>query len=163
MKNKWVGALLLLLAILTGIFFYSKFRVAPSIDFSKISLVNEDGSKADLRTFTGRKTVICFSATWCGNCWQELGEIDRIKANELNDVDFVVISDEPAERIEVFKRRLKGPFTYLRLTQPFSSIGIHSIPTSYIVNTHFEIKKEHVGYIDWNDLSTREHLKKLME
>jgi hypothetical protein len=49
------------------------------------------------------------------------------------------------------------------MNQSFNQIGIHSIPTSYVLNREQEVKKETVGYIDWKDASTREHLKKLMD
>jgi hypothetical protein len=163
MTNKRILALLLLLALVAGVFIYKKFRVAPSIDFSKLSLSDMNGNAVNFNSFKGRKLVVCFSATWCGNCWEELRDIDKMKDTELGDVEFVVISDEPVERIAIFGQKLKGPFTYLKLNTDFPSIGINSIPVSYIFNSKFEIEKEHVGYIDWKDPSTREHLKKLME
>lgn len=156
-------ALALLIALSGGIYLFYTYRVAPLISFESLSLSDMEGKPVTVSSFKGHKVVFCFSATWCGNCWQELTSIDKIKDSELNDVEFVIISDEPVEKISHFQQRLKGPFTYLKLNTPFPTIGINSIPVSYIFNSKFELKKEQVGSIDWTDPSTLEHHKKLME
>jgi hypothetical protein len=33
----------------------------------------------------------------------------------------------------------------------------------YIINKKFEVKQENIGYLNWKDPSTCQHLKKLME
>ena len=78
-------------------------------------------------------------------------------------VCFEFACDEPLEKIMSFKEKTDYPFTFLKLTKGFNEIGIFSIPTSYIVNTKLEVKKETVGYLDWKDPSTAEHLVKLMD
>lgn len=133
------------------------------MDFSKLKLYNLDEERVSFESFKGKKLVISFSASWCPNCLDEMREMNDIKDVKLSDVEVVIISDEPMEKIMAWKERLDYPFTFLKLEQNFNDIGIFSIPTSYIVNTKLEVKKEEVGYIDWKDESTAEHLKKLME
>ncbi len=163
MKEKFTYIISIILAVLLGLFLYNKFRVAPSIKFDQLSLSDLKGKPVKFNDFRGKKMVVCFGASWCGNCWEELKTLKKIKDGDLADVEIVVISDEPFERILNFKERGDFPFTFLKMEQAFSSIGINSIPTSYIVNTKLEIKKETVGYLDWEDAATVEHLKKLME
>lgn len=163
MNKKWINALILLVAALIGFYFYNKYKVAPSIDFTKLSLVNLNQQSVKFEAFKGKKVVVCFSASWCPNCLDELKELNDIKNSKLMDVEVVVISDEPIEKISLFKEKTAYPFTFLKLNQAFNDIGIFSIPTSYIVNTKLEVKKETVGYLDWKDASTAEHLLKLMD
>ncbi|MCC6372828.1 MAG: TlpA family protein disulfide reductase [Bacteroidia bacterium] len=163
MNNKWIGAVLLVLAALLGFYFYNKYRVAPAITFPKLELKDLQGNAVLFESFKSKKLVVCFSATWCGNCWEELETISAIKNTELNDVEVLVISDEPVEKIEKFVKRLNPTFTCLQLQTPFSKIGIHSLPTSYILNKNLEVKKDSVGYLDWSDPATLQHLKTLMQ
>jgi hypothetical protein len=51
----------------------------------------------------------------------------------------------------------------LTLTKVFSDIGINSIPTTYLLNAKGEIVYNNVGFIDWEDESTFQHLISLME
>jgi hypothetical protein len=66
------------------------------------------------------------------------------------------LSGEPVS-LSVFR----GQKTALK--QPFSVIGINSIPTSYLVNRKGVIVKQKVGYIDWEDPSTSNYMLGLME
>lgn len=163
MKGTFKYIIIAALVGLIGFYYYSKYRVAPSMDFTKINLVSLDGKPFKLEDHKGRKLVVSFGASWCGNCWDELKDINSVKQPLLNDVEIVVISDEPLERVQGFKDRKNYPFTFVKMDKPFSDIGINAIPTTYIINTAFEIKEETVGYINWKDASTVEHLKKLME
>lgn len=144
-------------------FFYNKYALAPNIDFNKINLADTAGQTVRFADFRGKKVIVCFSASWCPNCLVELKEINAIKADQLKDVEVIVISDESLETINSFRDRTGYPFTFLKLQQSFGQIGINSIPTSYLVNRKQEVKKETVGYINWADASTSEHMKKLMD
>ena len=163
MNKKLINILFFVIAALVGFYFYNKYKVAPSIEFNKLSLVDLQEQPVKFESFKGKKLVVCFSASWCPNCLDELKELNDIKNVELKDVEVVVISDEPLDKIMSFKSKTDYPFTFLKLNQAFNEIGIFSIPTSYIVNTKLEVKKETVGYLDWKDPSTAEHLVKLMD
>lgn len=156
-------ALGFVVAAVVGLFVYQKYRVAPSLNLPQLDLVDLEGKPVAITSFKGQKLVLCFSASWCGNCREELNTIATIKDTELADVTVVVISDESLEKVKSFKERSAYPFVFLKMNRSFGDIGIYSIPTSYILNTDFEVKKETVGYIHWTDLSTLQHLKKIME
>ncbi|MBA2613649.1 MAG: TlpA family protein disulfide reductase [Bacteroidetes bacterium] len=163
MNKKRITLIILVIAALIGFYFYNKYNMAPSIDFNKLTLSDLNEKPVKFSSFKGKKMVVCFSASWCGNCLDEMKEMNAIKDVQLSDVEIVIISDEPLEKIMSLKERTDYPFTFLKMNQQFNDIGIFSIPTSYIVNTNLEVKKETVGYVDWTDASTVEHLKKLME
>jgi thiol-disulfide isomerase/thioredoxin len=163
MNNKLKYFIFGLLGLLLALYFYNKYRVAPAVDFSKVELFDLEGKPVQLADRKGKKLVVSFGASWCGNCIEELGMIGKIKDAQLQDVEVVVISDEDMDRVRAFQQRKNYPFTFLKMNGSFASIGVNAIPTTYIFNTKFEIKDETVGYIDWEDPSTVEHLKKLME
>ena len=163
MNNKLKYILVAVIAIVAAIYFYNKYRVAPGINLEKISLKDITGQPVKFSDFKGRKIILTFSASWCGNCLVELKALNAIKNKELSDVEVIVISDEPLETVQAFKERRGYPFTFLKMEGSFSSLGINAIPTNYILNKNLEVKYEKVGEIDWKDASTVQFMKKLME
>ncbi len=148
---------------LTGFYFYKKYNIPPSINFNQLELYSLETKRINFNDFKGKKILVSFGASWCPNCIDELNTLKKIKDQQLADVEIICISDEDIETITEWKQRKDYPFTFLKLNTSFNSVNIFSIPTSYIVNTKLEVVKEKVGYIDWEDESTRNHLKKLME
>ncbi len=161
MQNRWINVLLLLIGGLVALYFYNKYRVAPSLKLEKLEVINENGQKVNLNEWKGKKLVVSFYASWCGNCLEELEIINKIKNTELQDVEIICITDEPIEKLTSFKSKKGYPFTFLKLNKSFADIGIHSIPVTYIVNREFQITKEQVGYIHWDNPATLNHIKGL--
>ncbi len=163
MIKKWFLPTLLIIVLFISFFIYNTYRVAPHIKFNTLNLVDLNNQPINLELYKGKKLLICFSASWCPNCIEELDELKSIKSTELADVDVIVISDESIDKINEFKLKRGLPFTFFKMNASFSSIGINSIPTSYIINKKFEVMQENIGYLNWRDPSTCQHLKKLME
>lgn len=161
MSKKLYSLLLLLLAGIIALYFYHTYRVAPDVNLNELPLSDENGKDYNFHNLKGKKMIVSFYASWCGNCIQELKEINKIKQTELNDVEIICITDEPLEKLIDFKNEHAYPFTFLKLNKAFPDIGIHSIPVTYIVNQKLEIVKEEVGYIEWGDPSTINHIKGL--
>jgi thiol-disulfide isomerase/thioredoxin len=163
MNNKLKYLIFAILAGLVILFFYNKYRVAPGVDFSKVNLYDMEGKPVQFSSFKGKKLVVSFSASWCGNCITELRALNAIKDKDLPDVEIIVISDEDLETVQQFKEKFAPSYTVLKMDQPFPSLGINAIPVNYIFNTKLENTEQVVGEIDWKDPSTVERLKKLME
>lgn len=163
MAKKWIYPVALIIAAFLAFYMYQKFRVAPSIKLNELNLSNLNGEDVSFESFKGKKIVLSFGASWCGNCREELDLLTSIKDRDLSDVEIIVISDEPIDKIIHFKEKRGYPFTFLKMNKPFHDIGINSIPTTYIINTKLEIKQETVGYLNWEDPSNLQYLKKLME
>lgn len=135
--------------------------MAPKIDLTKLEIVTEQEQPFNLAQLKGKKLIVSFYASWCGNCIQELREINKIKNTELKDIDVICLTDEPIEKLLMFKEKTGYPFTFLKLTKQFGEINIHSIPVTYIVNEKLEVVEEYLGYIEWDDPSTVNHIKSL--
>lgn len=164
MKAKFIYIPLAIIAIVALIiYFYNKYNVAPNIDISKIQVVDQDTNRFDIKSLKGKKVIVSFYASWCPNCITELKEINSVKNTKLADVTVLCITDESIEKMVDFKNTTQYPFTFVTLTNNFNAFGIFSIPTTYLLNTKGEVVYDNVGYIDWTDESTMEHLKSLMQ
>jgi thiol-disulfide isomerase/thioredoxin len=163
MQKKWLNVIVIAIVVLVAMYFYRKYRVAPEINLDALKVTALDGTVADLHRYHGEKVLICFAASWCGPCREELQVLSRVKEELLPDVRVIVISDEPEETIVNFKAYIGYPFEWLKLNEPFAAIGVNSIPCSFLVNRAGTVVKKTVGFIDWHDPSTAKHLSTLME
>lgn len=155
--------IIFILAVLFGLYFYNKYKVAPSINISTLSIIDENNQPFNINSLKGKKIILSFYASWCPDCLKELKILNSIKNEQLNDVEVLAVTDETIEKLISFKTKKQYPFTFLKLTQSFNDIKIHSIPTTYLINTKGEIVFEKVGYINWEDNSTINHLKMIMD
>ncbi|MES2567964.1 MAG: TlpA disulfide reductase family protein [Bacteroidota bacterium] len=163
--SKKATYIILLIAVLgvIGLYYYNKFKVAPVLDVTKLDLMAEDTTKFDFASLKGKKVIVNFYASWCPNCLDELKTLNRIKDQKLAGIEILAITDEGMAKMIDFKAKKQYPFTFLSFNAPFSSIGINAIPVTYLLNTKGEIVYNNLGYIEWDDESTVEHLKTIME
>lgn len=163
MNNRKIYTLLLIAVLgLIGLYYFNKYKVAPKLNITQLDIIDSTGAKFDWGT-VNKPAIVSFYASWCGDCIKELKEIDAIKNEKLQDVNIIAVTDESMEKLISFKNRKQYPFTFLKLKKTFNEIGIHSIPVVYLLNTKQEVVYEHVGYINWSDESTLNHLKALMQ
>jgi peroxiredoxin len=146
-----------------GLYFYNKYNVAPQIEISKLEIIDQDTVRFDFNTLKGKKVIVSFYASWCPNCIEELKLLNKVKPIKLANVEVVAVTDESLTELSTFKDQKGYPFTFLKLNNAFGNIGIASIPTTYLLNTKGEIVYNKVGYIDWEDESTINHLLSIME
>ena len=124
--------------------------------------VDLDNNEVDLSSFRGKKILINYWATWCGPCIQEMPSL--LKAQELlkdENYIFLLVSDESIQKISTFKNRKKFNFTYLKSLVSLGSMGIYSLPTTYIFNEKGEKVNKIVGAVDWNSNRMIKKLKSL--
>jgi peroxiredoxin len=161
-KTTYIILIVSILGVI-GLYYYNKYNVAPTIDIAKLDVVDQDTNKFDMASLKGKKVIVSFYASWCPNCIEELKILNSIKNQKLADIEVLAITDESIEKLVAFKNKTQYPFTFLTITGQFPEIGINSIPVTYLLNTKGEIVYNNVGYVEWNDESTLEHLKGLME
>jgi peroxiredoxin len=156
--------IILVIAILgvIGLYFYNKYNVAPTINIAKLAVVDQDTNKFDIASLKGKPVIVSFYASWCPPCNQELKALNKVKDQKLAGIEILAITDESIDKLVEFKNRTQYPFQFLTITTTFGQIGINSIPVTYLLNAKGDIVYNNVGFIDWEDESTLEHLKSLM-
>ena len=105
----------------------------------------------DLSVYKGKRIVINYWATWCGPCIKEMPSIKRAE-EILEDYGyiFLLVSDETISKISKFKNDRNFEFNFLKSIESYETLGIYSMPTSYIFDENGKIIETIVGAIEWD-------------
>ena len=151
MKKRLPFIIFLIAASFTGLFLYNKYRVAPVMNFYKLTVLDSTGTSVNLEKFRGKKLLVTYYASWCGDCLRELKSLNEIKNEKLSDIEVIAITDEAEGKMTAFQRKKHYPFYFFRINKSFSEMKVYSIPVNYIVNRKGQTVWEKVGAVNWND------------
>ena len=117
----------------------------------KTSFVDLYENNLDLSVYKGKRIVINYWATWCGPCIKEMPSIKRAE-EILEDYGyiFLLVSDETISKISKFKNDRNFDLNFLRSIESYETLGIYSMPTSYIFDENGKIIETIVGAIEWD-------------
>jgi thiol-disulfide isomerase/thioredoxin len=152
--------LILIVSLLLVIFLFRRCG-APDIDFRSLRLIDSSGKQIRLGSLPAIPSLVLFAASWCGPCRAELNLLKRCRSG-IQGARILIVSDETAERIRIFKKSGPYPFEFFRLEGELKDYGVYSIPLLYVIDGNGKIIKKHSGMVDWNDASTLEHYKALL-
>ena len=114
----------------------------------KTSFVDLYEKEVDLSVFKEGKIVVSYWATWCGPCIKEMPSIKRAeKILEDYGYTFLLVSDETITKISKFKNERDFDFNFLKSSKSFETLGVYSMPTSYIFDENGKIIETIVGAI----------------
>ena len=117
----------------------------------KTSFVDLYENNLDLSVYKGKRIVINYWATWCGPCIKEIPSIKRAE-EILEDYGyiFLLVSDETISKISKFKNDRNFDLNFLKSIESYETLGIYSMPTSYIFDENGKIIETIVGAIEWD-------------
>lgn len=120
-----------------------------------VSLKTLDGDQVDLRSYAdnGKPVIISMWATWCAPCKKELDNIAAVYDawQSKYNVELVAITIDTHRQLAKVKPMVdsKG-WKYTILSdadnQLRTSLGVMSIPQTYLINSAGEIIYSHTGY-----------------
>ena len=128
----------------------------------KTSFVDLSENNLDLSVYKEGKIVINYWATWCRPCIKEMPSLK--KAEEILEdygYTFLLVSDETISKISKFKNERNFDFNFLKSIKSFETLGIYSMPTSYIFDENGKIIETIVGAIEWDSEEMINKLKML--
>ena len=164
MKNKLVIAAVLIIGLLAAAFFFSRYHVAPSVNFSNLQLTDLNNKPVKLDDLKGKKVFINFFATWCGPCVREMPSLQNAQTKlQADNFVFVCISDEPVVRLQSFVDRTQTKLLILHSVENMHGHNIYTIPTSYLLNADGKVVFKKTGESDWGDEASITELKKAIE
>ena len=128
----------------------------------KTSFLDLYEKEIDLSVFKEGKIVVSYWATWCGPCIKEMPSIKRAeKILEDYGYTFLLVSDETITKISKFKNERNFDFNFLKSSKSFETLGVYSMPTSYIFDENGKIIETIVGAIEWDSEEMINKLKML--
>ena len=118
-NNKNSSKLILFLGlVVAGLFLfyqYKKYRVPPSINLFKQHVYTSNGELISFDRYKGKKIIVTYYASWCGDCLREMISLNKVKLNDLKDTEVIAITDESEDKLIQFQKNKNYPFTFLRL------------------------------------------------
>lgn len=161
-RSKLLVSSLLIFGVAVAVFLYWKYRVPPTLAIQKLELTDLQGHAVSLPSYQGKNMVVVFFATWCGPCMKEIPLLQQAEINLQDSSNlFVLISDEPLARLQLFKARSGTTLQVLHSFLPLKEIGIVTYPTSYILNKQLQVVFNEVGFVDWTSPESTSNLKNL--
>ncbi len=163
-----VAMLVILLALVAAIIFWPVEASANSAvqqpqDIESTTLIHAgdvapdftvemlDGKKVTLSSLRGKVVLVCFWATWCPPCRQEMahmqeGVIDRFAGSDL--VVLPISRGEKRETVEKFIEKMGYGFPVgLDIDQSiYSKYASNYVPRSVVINREGEVVYVAVGY-----------------
>lgn len=128
----------------------------------KTLFVDLNNNPVDITQYKGKRIVLNYWATWCGPCIKEMPAL-KIAEDllENHNYTFLLVSDETISKISDFKMNKKFDFNYLKSVKSIETLGIYSLPTSYIFDENGKKIETIVGTISWDSEQIIEKLKKI--
>lgn len=153
MKRQRIYQLLLVvIAVGLAFYLYRKYRVAPDLPVSGITLRDLSGATVENSSLRGKKLFVHYWATWCGECLSEMPSIEKAYQQvDTNKVVFLMVSDESPEKISAFLSQHNYTMKFVCTTKRLQELGIYTIPTTYIFNSDGDEILSRVGGVDWSD------------
>ena len=141
---------LLFVLAAVAVFYFWRYRRAPEIDPTSISVTNAVGETSTLNTLLSDSSIVICYATWCGPCLKEIRSLKtHFDAYRNTGIQFYCITDDAPEKIEVMRANMPAEITFLH-THSLKEIGIYSIPASFLFLNNQIIDKR-LEAIDWQD------------
>ncbi len=128
----------------------------------KTLFVDLNNNHVDLIQYRGKKIILNYWATWCGPCIKEMPGLKRAEELlEKHNYVLLLVSDETIHTISEFKINKNFDFNFLKSTKSIETLGIYSLPTSYIFDENGKKIETIVGTIVWDSEESIEKFKKI--
>lgn len=133
-------------AVVSGLLYWY-YRVPPSLQSDEIKIVVED-QVVPLKNLENGPLLVNFYASWCGPCMNELPSLSR--AHGMGVFRVIGVTDDGPELITKVAERYRVDYPLYRLDRSLDDYGVHSIPTSYLINSNGEIVLSINGVREWD-------------
>lgn len=163
-SNIIVGALVLFIFHQCSNSKDSKTSSSLEVFADRIELSDMADHFMDLSQHRGKTIIINVWATWCKPCIEEMPSLEAMQ-DQLSSDKYVLLlaSNEPLEKIRRFKQRYKFDFNYVHLKTSPESLGVYSLPTTFILNGEGKLIITETGSKDWSTETSIQEITHLPE
>lgn len=126
---------------------------------SKIKLADLKGETLDKEQFKNKIVILNLWATWCTPCIREMPDLVKMQNELPGDFVLLLASDEPLEKIQQFTERRPFDLTFTQIQTSVESLGVYSLPTTFIIGKDGQLLETLVGAREWDSPEQIEQLK----
>ena len=129
----------------------NKEQVATDKSFAeKIEVADLNGNKINLSDYNGKRIILNIWATWCKPCIQEMPSLEVMQQNlPVDKYVLLLASAEEVGKIKKLKDRNSYQLQFVQLQTSQESLGIYSLPTTFIIDENGELLVTENGMRDW--------------
>jgi len=132
------GSILGVLLIIFGYFSFQeitkKAEDVANIDLHQFEYQDIHGNDVQLSDYEGKHLLVNFWATWCAPCIKEFPVLDETYTTVKEDFVFIMVSDEPIDKIKTFASKTAYDFIYLK-TNNLLFKGITYVPQTFVFDS----------------------------
>ncbi len=98
-------------------------------------------------------------ATWCRPCIREMPDLVEMQNQLSSDFELLLASDEESDQINRFLSMSDFDLTFIRINNSLESLGVYSLPTTFIIGKDGQLLETLVGARKWDSPKQIEQLK----
>ena len=126
---------------------------------SKIKLADLKGETLDKEQFKNKIVILNLWATWCTPCIREMPDLVKMQNELPGDFVLLLASDESLIKIQQFTERRPFDLTFTQIQTSVESLGVYSLPTTFIIGKDDQLLETLVGAREWDSPEQIEQLK----
>ncbi len=126
---------------------------------SKIKLTDLKGKALDSEQFKNKIVILNLWATWCTPCIKEMPDLVKMQKELPEDFQLLLASDESLEKIQEFTERRPFDLTFAQNQTSVESLGVYSLPTTFIIGKDGQLLETLVGAREWDSPEQIKQLK----
>jgi|GEM_PF-6717994 len=133
--------------------------IAP-MEIPRVNIYDEMQQPVMLKDFKGNLVIVMFWASWCLQCVEELQILEQLskdlKYNDITNIKILPVSID--FKTQEFQQELlksndinELPYYSDKNKELMSYMGVHSLPTSFVIDTGGKIVVKTQQHLNWND------------
>lgn len=150
MIRKYGVILAALVALYIGYLQWQKHNTVPPFKGFDTPLTDLEEKAVDIRSANSDYYLVSYFQTWCTDCVRELPSIvelgEKVPEGKLA---IYMISDEPKDKINVFKVRFNAPLNFYQSAVSFKEMSVRVFPTTYLVDKNGRILLSKLEGYNW--------------
>lgn len=142
---------LLLAFVITG-FIVKKMRKKEALEtlLSKTELTQLNGETLKIKSLKNKVVIISFFQTWCSDCVKEQPDLLKLKEKFGDQIEILMISDEPVDLMQKFKEKFNSGLNYYHSSVKLKpDLSVSAYPTTYLFDKKGVEKIKKVEGINW--------------
>ena len=135
----------------------SSCNKTPDLDFSQIQYL-DGGDLKSVEIGNGKKTVVHFFASWCGDCRREMPDANEVLSKAGENVRIYYLTDDSPERMAQMSKKYNIPFETYQVNKSLKTVGVYYIPLTYFIDENGKQVIAQAEQINWHSKEIKSFL-----